>query len=62
VPAGHRNRWGFPARAVVERWTESGARVLVSADSGAIEFELGAQGMTPPAEWRRQRRRAWQDP
>ena len=62
VSAGYRNRWGFPATAVVERWQQSGARVLVSADSGAIELELGPAGASEPAEWRRSRRRTWQDP
>ena len=62
VSAGYRNRWGFPAPAVVERWRQSGATVLGSADSGAIEFELGPAGVSQPAEWRRARRRPWQDP
>ena len=62
VPAGYRNRWRFPAPAVVERWLQSGARVLVTADSGAIELELGPAGTSDPAEWRRLRRRPWQDP
>jgi len=44
VPAGYRNRWGFPARQVVERWREAGACVLNTADVGALRFEAGAEG------------------
>lgn len=63
VAAGHRNRWGFPAASVRERWREAGATVLGSAVSGAISFELRpGEPLAAPVEWRRERRRWWQDP
>ncbi|MCJ7453309.1 MAG: DNA internalization-related competence protein ComEC/Rec2 [Steroidobacteraceae bacterium] len=63
VPAGYRNRWGFPASSVLERWSLSGAQVLNTATSGAIEFDLGPEeAMSAPAEWRRTAQRPWRDP
>lgn len=63
VSAGHRNRWGFPAAQVVERWQAGGSTVLVVAATGAIEFEVHPnRPLEPPLQWRRLRRRAWQDP
>ncbi len=44
--AGFENRWGFPKRAVRERWERAGARLIVTADSGAVTVTLGAVG--PP--------------
>ncbi len=63
VSAGHRNRWGFPSSHVVERWSQSGAQLLGTSTSGAIEFELGSEE-TPsvPVEWRRSALRPWRDP
>ncbi len=42
--AGHLNRWGFPAPAVVRRWAQSGACLLNTADSGAIVLGTAADG------------------
>ena len=59
VSAGYRNRWGLPRREVVERWRAAGARVLTTADSGAIEITFAA-GRPPVArEYRQTRRRYW---
>jgi competence protein ComEC len=38
VSAAHGNRWGFPKEEVVQRWQASGATVLNTADSGAVEL------------------------
>ncbi len=63
VSAGHRNRWGFPAAPVVERWQSAGATVLETANSGAIEFELRGNGhVAPPQRWRVENARPWADP
>jgi len=63
VPAGYRNRWGFPASSVLERWSSSGAQVLNTATSGAIEFDLGPKkALSAPTEWRRSAQRPWRDP
>ena len=59
VSAGYRNRWGLPRHEVVERWRAAGARVLTTADSGAIEISFAA-GRPPLArEYRRTQRRYW---
>ncbi len=63
VSAGHRNRWGFPAREVVDRWADAGAAVIETSRSGAIEFDADPeQALRAPREWRRFHRRLWQDP
>ncbi|MCC7410721.1 MAG: DNA internalization-related competence protein ComEC/Rec2 [Gammaproteobacteria bacterium] len=61
VPAGYRNRFGFPASAVVERYRRHGAEVLVSGISGAIEIRLGAAASAPIRE-RERSRRYWHAP
>jgi competence protein ComEC len=62
VPAGHRNRWGFPKPDVVARWEDAGAEVLVGSVTGAIEFELHPQRpITSPRLWRPSQRRPWRD-
>jgi competence protein ComEC len=63
VSAGHRNRWGFPAARVVERWSSAGADLLDTSAAGAIEFDLRPGGTTPsPTEWRLTHLRPWRDP
>lgn len=57
---GYRNRWGFPRPDVVERWHAAGARTLSTADSGAIEVLVSAQGVRPPRQFRIEQRRYWQ--
>jgi competence protein ComEC len=61
--AGHRNRWGFPAPAVVARWRSAGAHTLVTSTSGAIDFvATPGEALAPPRQWRIDRRRFWADP
>jgi competence protein ComEC len=63
VSAGHRNRWGFPAASVVERWRSAGAQVPRTSDSGAIEFDVDpALPLDPPSRWRIDHPRPWTDP
>lgn len=63
VSAGHRNRWGFPVREVVDRWRDAGAVVIETSSAGAVEFDMDpGQSLPPPGEWRRRHRRLWQDP
>jgi len=38
--AGFKNRWGFPKTEIVDRWTQTGACLLSTAESGAIVFEV----------------------
>jgi competence protein ComEC len=63
VSAGHRNRWGFPAPAILERWRASGAELLLTSNSGAIEFDVvPGRPLDPPLQWRLAHARAWTDP
>jgi competence protein ComEC len=55
--AGYRNRWGMPKVQVVQRWRDSGARVLSTSQSGAIEIDVGAS--LTVREHRKQGRRYW---
>lgn len=56
VSAGHNNRWGFPLPEIRERWEAAGARLLVTADSGAVDVRFGDEGITVSgARWRRRR-------
>jgi competence protein ComEC len=43
VSAGYRNRWGFPKQEIAERWSQAGARVLTTAQTGAIELRLSSR-------------------
>jgi competence protein ComEC len=45
VSAGHGNRFGHPAPDVVARWRRAGAEVLNTADSGALQVWLAADGL-----------------
>ncbi len=56
---GYRNRWDFPRPDVVERWHTAGARMLSTAQSGAIEVLVSAAGVQPPKEFRVEQRRYW---
>jgi competence protein ComEC len=61
VQAGHRNRYGHPDAAVVDRWTRHGARVERTDASGAIQWRLGATGEADVRRWRHWRPRYWHD-
>ena len=45
VSTGHGNRFGHPASDVVARWRRAGAEVLNTADSGALQVWLAAEGL-----------------
>jgi competence protein ComEC len=60
VSAGYRNRWGLPRREIAERWRAAGARLLTTADSGAIEIAFVAGHPPLAREYRRDQRRYWQ--
>lgn len=60
IPAGWANRYGFPARTVVERWREAGAAVLDTATQGTLGFHFGADGtVAGPTRHRLDARRFW---
>ena len=58
VSAGFGNRFGHPKPQVVERWQGQGARVLNTAESGAITVRLQSSGIAV-RERRSQRARLW---
>lgn len=60
VPAGWRNRWGFPAPEVRERLRAAGAEVRTSGEEGALSVTVDpGSGAGPPRSWRRRAKRFW---
>jgi competence protein ComEC len=49
IPAGYRNRFGFPHPTVVQRYRQRGAQWLNSADAGAITVVLNKRGKSVSA-------------
>ena len=45
ISSGHGNRFGHPRHDVVARWQRSGAEVLTTAGSGALQVWLGKEGL-----------------
>lgn len=45
ISSGHGNRFGHPRYDVVARWQRSGAEVLTTAGSGALQVWLGKAGL-----------------
>ena len=58
VPAGYRNRFGHPAREVLERYAKAGVRVLRTDLDGAVHVILGREVVEVTAE-RARRPRYW---
>jgi len=62
VSAGFGNRWGFPKPAVVARWQASGAKVLTTANAGALSLRVCAEsGMKNLRQERERRQTFWRD-
>ncbi len=40
VSSGHANRWGMPRPEIVQRWSDSGSRVVNTAESGAVLMRM----------------------
>jgi len=59
VSAGYRNQFGFPKAEVVARWRQAGADLLITAEQGAIQWEMGESGMTQPRGYRSEAGRYW---
>lgn len=58
ISAGYRNRFGHPAREVVERLEKSGAAVRRTDGEGALTVAFDAGGISVASE-RQERRRYW---
>jgi competence protein ComEC len=56
-----RNRWGFPADRVVERWQHAGALPLSTDRHGEIVIRFDVRGPQPPVARRQAACRAWLD-
>ena len=57
-PIGYKNKFSLPNRQVVKRYRETGAKILDTASSGAIEFRLFEPGViAPPQRYRIDNRR-----
>lgn len=50
--SGYRNRFGHPHATVVERYAQGGARLLNTADSGAIVFDVQGGQVARVERWR----------
>ena len=57
-PVGYRNRFGLPHRDVVARYRDQGARLLSTAESGAIRISATGAGITVRRH-REEKRRFW---
>ncbi len=63
IPAGYRNRYGFPHTAVLNRYRELGIAVLNTADSGAIRVVIDAEkGVLRPESYRSRHGKYWNVP
>ncbi|QEP44225.1 DNA internalization-related competence protein ComEC/Rec2 [Ectothiorhodospiraceae bacterium BW-2] len=59
-PSGFRNRYGFPHADVVQRYRAVGSQMVVTAESGAVTFCLGAHCPdSKPERYRQQQPRYW---
>jgi competence protein ComEC len=58
-PVGYRNRFGFPSSEVVERYRTIGARMLDSAESGAIQLRVEAGKPLQAIAYRQHSKRYW---
>lgn len=59
VSAGHANRWGFPKPEVRARYAAAGIRLLDTAASGAISFEVDGEGVRLRGRHRPDSPRIW---
>ncbi len=61
-PVGHRNAYGFPDPAVVERYRCAGATVYRTGRDGALQMEIDADGTMRMTAWRDAHRRLYHEP
>jgi len=59
VSAGHRNQWGFPKPEVTERWEDTGAEIIATADAGAIKVTFDPVSGVQVERRRSLERRYW---
>ncbi|QSA99073.1 DNA internalization-related competence protein ComEC/Rec2 [Methylococcus sp. EFPC2] len=60
IPAGYRNRYGFPHPDVLARYRKIGGTAMSTADAGAIRVDVGAKDAEDePVSYRRAHGRYW---
>jgi competence protein ComEC len=57
--AGYRNHFGYPKKEIVQRYRHNNIKVWNTAQTGAIQFQLSADGISPPILAREEMRRYW---
>ncbi|MFT5501136.1 MAG: competence protein ComEC [Woeseiaceae bacterium] len=63
VSSGHNNRWGLPREEIVDRWQKYGARILNTANSGAVSQRLcTGLAATQPGQEGIDSLKYWHDP
>jgi len=62
MSTGADNRFKLPRAEVVERWTQSGAGILNTAETGALQFRLDASGTHLRTSRRQDQPRYWREP
>jgi len=60
IPVGYRNRFGHPKADIVERFMTMGIPLWRTDRDGAVQIELGAEGLALSG-WRREYRRYWHE-
>lgn len=59
ISSGFKNRYRFPAEAVVKRFEARQINLFNTADSGALLFKLDASGSLTPIRWRQEAQTLW---
>ncbi|GAA5317171.1 MAG: hypothetical protein AseanaTS_23750 [Candidatus Pelagadaptatus aseana] len=59
VSAGYLNQYGHPATSVVDRYRANGARVLLTAEEGAITVVIASNGKYEVRGFRSEQQRYW---
>jgi competence protein ComEC len=60
IPAGYRNRFGFPHLSVMQRYEKLQANIFSSANNGAISLKTDGAEMTQTLA-RQQQRKYWME-
>jgi competence protein ComEC len=56
---GYRNRYHFPASAVIKRYQKLNSTLFTTAEHGAIEFKFNLHTLSSPVTWRQHAQRIW---
>jgi len=59
-PIGYKNRYRFPHKAVLQRYTKNNSQLFSSAEHGAIRIEFNKTKNYQPTTWRQINKKSWQ--